>query len=415
MKRLISREINNNKGFSLIELLVGITILGIVSVPLLRAFATSAQTNAKAKVQMKATTAAENVMEDFRNLTVDDLQAKVDEYIDTDNVNDATVTASGVITYTIRDNAEMRADLPDGYYAEVTLDPNMYPNTNSLNLADFETVSIKDNAIFTMDDEYDKRAYEEFVTRSATCTHPKDFEYFKDNLIRRITIDVNKTGTDTDDEGNDVDLCRVKIKIEYQLQNYSTILEDGKDRYITTEAVLFDNATSKKPLQGVYLFYYPRYQAATSGKDIIIVNNGDNFPIYSYVTAMDTATDAEKKAIYSPRILITENQGDVNAKAYTTLRTNLLKTSASTELRTPYSKGDVAANYGIKADLQYKGSVVNNQSGDTAAKTLSCGDINGKALFAEDTPVRIYKMRILIKDNDGKEVVELDGTKLKQY
>ncbi len=410
---------NNSKGFTLIELLVGITILVIISVPLLRAIATSAQTNSRAKTQMKATTAAENLFEEFRTLKMDELEAKVGEYVDSANPNDASVDATGKITYTIKDESEMSADLPDGYYATVELDPNMYPNANGLNISSFESVSVRNSAIYTMEPDYDQHAYEEFKRRSETGLTPKDEAYFKEFLNRYIIIDIDKTGTATDDEGNEIDLCRVKLTIEYRLTNYSSILPTGSNNHIfkSTEAVLFDNATSKKPINGVYMFYYPRYLACTHGsdKEKIIINNTDNMPVYVYLTAMDTGVDAEKAHSYKPTIDITENQNsDPDDKAYIQLRTNLLNKNASTNLRTPYSQKDTNT-YSVKAVLNYKGGAGNNLTGEAASKEVRCGDINGKNLYSDDTPDRIYKMKVRVYDESGTEVVEMDGTKLKQY
>ena len=65
----------NNGGFSLLEVLVAMVILAIVSIPLLHSFVTTARTNAKAKVLMKATDVAENTVETFKNQDVETLIA----------------------------------------------------------------------------------------------------------------------------------------------------------------------------------------------------------------------------------------------------------------------------------------------------------------------------------------------------
>ena len=51
----------NNRGFSLIELLVSVTILAIIVIPLMHSFITAVRTNEKAKRTLNATTAGQNL------------------------------------------------------------------------------------------------------------------------------------------------------------------------------------------------------------------------------------------------------------------------------------------------------------------------------------------------------------------
>lgn len=53
----------NNRGFSLVELIVTVAILAIIVLPLLRAFVVSANTNAKAKERLRTTEVGQNIME----------------------------------------------------------------------------------------------------------------------------------------------------------------------------------------------------------------------------------------------------------------------------------------------------------------------------------------------------------------
>ena len=57
------RFIKDNRGMTLIELLIAITILGLVAAPLLHGFLTSAQTEVKARKMGEVTSVAQNVME----------------------------------------------------------------------------------------------------------------------------------------------------------------------------------------------------------------------------------------------------------------------------------------------------------------------------------------------------------------
>lgn len=74
-KRNIKR---NNKGTSLVELLVSIVILSMVIVPLLTSFVVSAKMNAKAKEVHNATMLAQNVMEGLKIETIESLELQYD-------------------------------------------------------------------------------------------------------------------------------------------------------------------------------------------------------------------------------------------------------------------------------------------------------------------------------------------------
>lgn len=442
MKKLMKKLQSNNSGFSLLEVLIAMIILAIACVPLLRAFGTSAQTNAKAKIQMKATTAAENLMESIKKLDNEGLEQLIVNYSDSANVNDAVVSdetdASGKtigrkIVLTVNDNAEMNGDLPDGYSAVVTMEASgttgdeAYPNANGLNLSDFEPISVRDCAIYTMDSDFDDAAYEVFKQRNEKYAMKfatgvitvHDLDYFKKNLKRDMIITVEKVGTYLDDDGEEQPTIRVKLNIKYTLKE-GNVVEDKE--YEATSAYLFDNTSSHKALNGIYLFYYPRYVAAEQhlGQkyENIVVYNTYNINTNVYITAINGAADYNTKHtsyIDDARCNITVNEGapDANGKGYITLRTNLLDVNSVTNLRTPYSKGDSNTyKLGFKCTYNSDGSSVT----DTAdvVKMLTISDIDGKTFSTDDTPIRIYRIRVEIKDPDGNVITEMDGTKLKQ-
>ena len=53
----------NNKGFSLVELLISVAILAVVALPLLQVFTLSAKLTGKARASGEATAAAQNIQE----------------------------------------------------------------------------------------------------------------------------------------------------------------------------------------------------------------------------------------------------------------------------------------------------------------------------------------------------------------
>lgn len=68
----------NNKGFSLVELIVAVVILGIVVIPLLQAFTTSASLTSRARRMGEATAAAQNIQEAIESVSVANMFAQID-------------------------------------------------------------------------------------------------------------------------------------------------------------------------------------------------------------------------------------------------------------------------------------------------------------------------------------------------
>lgn len=69
---------NNNKGFSLVELIIAVVIMGIVVIPLLQAFTTSASLTAKSRRYGEQTAAAQNIQEIIEALGVKSMISCVD-------------------------------------------------------------------------------------------------------------------------------------------------------------------------------------------------------------------------------------------------------------------------------------------------------------------------------------------------
>ena len=63
----------DNKGFSLVEVLIAMLIMAVVSVPILSCFVSAAKYNGKAKTNQHITGAAQSIMEGFKANTMESL------------------------------------------------------------------------------------------------------------------------------------------------------------------------------------------------------------------------------------------------------------------------------------------------------------------------------------------------------
>lgn len=72
----IKRSKAANAGFSLVELLIAVTILAIIVIPLLHMFVTSTRINVKSRQTLRATTVAQDIMEGLKAYTLDEVRTQ---------------------------------------------------------------------------------------------------------------------------------------------------------------------------------------------------------------------------------------------------------------------------------------------------------------------------------------------------
>jgi len=446
MKRKTEGTKLNNSGFSLLEVLIAMVILCLVSIPLLHSFFTTAKTNGRAKIMMRATNCAENLLESAEYKSVEDLVAHYDAS------DDNTVTANfgyarwgqlttgqtvdaaesdGAYLIEIGNEADIPVALPDEYKVYMMLDPNLYPNANGLNVADVKSISVSDTAVYEMSALYDDSIYKKFEEWNKIAAEdesvlyidaPGGTDYFKENLTRTMEISIDKQGTELDEAGNTVDLLKVNLNIRYYFRNknqYRNYLPESRKEYIEETQELYNNLSTKEPLNGIYLFYQPRYLATKMGnKDNIIINNPDNVEVNLMLAPQIGAADASYKSQYfnsvsGPNVTVVENpSGGINADADAALT---LFTNLSTIA--PYSAidngGYVVQNANILCNLAYQNLAGTQKvTGDNAAICLDARNLDGKTLTGSKVKKRIYKIAVAIVDQQGTVLVELDGTKL---
>lgn len=66
----------SNAGFSLVELLIAVTILAIIVIPLLHMFVTSTRINVKSRQMLRATTVAQDIMEGLKAYTLEEVRTQ---------------------------------------------------------------------------------------------------------------------------------------------------------------------------------------------------------------------------------------------------------------------------------------------------------------------------------------------------
>ena len=335
---------NNNSGFSLVELLIAVTILAIIVIPLMHLFITSTKINVKSRETLRSTTIAQDIMEGCKAYDVPELQEQfnhpeegfyvIDRQLIQDGVEelaDKENGQEGLYYFAMRDVAmqgshydvqikvdgrgymEDVADETITEYPELTGDPmdpavyvvhnNEHNNTKMAKIGSVvkgqdgifvERSSLKSKALneiwkkFETQFEADgyTKADLQFKTDSPGIQVDKVYDVF--SLNREVQIDIEDSGK-RDEEGNIIK--NAKVSIVYKECTYPSWGISGEEKY---DVYVLEEQPIDVPFAGenFYLFYYPQYGVA---EDSIVINNKDNLPLQLILTKQidETMTDTE--------------------------------------------------------------------------------------------------------------------------
>ena len=92
------QQLNKNAGFSLLELLIAVTILAIITIPMLHMFVTSARINGKSRITLRATVLAQDIVEGLKAYHIEEIQDQFNGVEDFEMLNHSVI--AGDCTYT---------------------------------------------------------------------------------------------------------------------------------------------------------------------------------------------------------------------------------------------------------------------------------------------------------------------------
>lgn len=90
------QKLNKDAGFSLLELLIAVVILAIIVIPLLNLFLSSNRLNIKSRQTLRATTAAQDIMEGLKAYNIEEIRTQFDKPADGFYVIDSRLIKGGV-------------------------------------------------------------------------------------------------------------------------------------------------------------------------------------------------------------------------------------------------------------------------------------------------------------------------------
>ncbi len=193
----VTRKLNNDKGFSLVELIIVVSILAIAAVPLMKSMGMAAKTNAKAQSIQNATSLGESIMEEMKSTPISDLKSKYGSGFK-DNGTNYVIEKSGV-TATQGEKFDVKVTIDKAKYStpapttgasktEIVSAANvtLLPNINSI-----DTMS---QVVLTSDKEFNK-----YDNEALNYFNQKIADYPKHKArIAKKTIDIVKSAIGSD-------------------------------------------------------------------------------------------------------------------------------------------------------------------------------------------------------------------------
>lgn len=433
---------DNNKGFTLLELLIAVIILGIVIVPMLHSFTSSHRMNAKSKQYMRATTLAQDEMEIFEKEKIEDLIDRTQFPLYTVTLPDPLDPDDEGIYVFHKDNVsnDSSGSSVARFDVTVTLNPERkdsskrYYDQNNTALFYMNSMGAQDSGSFveTVRNSTSPKSYQDTINSwfrtnrllSGTGSSWNE-ETFGENLARRITLKIyQETATKT----------VTKAKITYEYICVDGAMSSGYQRY-TEETIIFDNTWKEDgdgnpiDLGSIYLFYAPRFEGYSpaktisysvggelinfsTGEDWIVVDNEAKLPVDVYVIRQDMLKSGslseyvEIPVNYQPRLEIHDGL-DTDGKPYGHYYTNLnLGVAAGLGVGQPTQMRfyDYDDPYRVYSDYESK-TVLDPQNIDASADGLT------------EVKDRIYTMTVQVyahgaDQSTASPIVTMTGSKL---
>jgi len=434
------RKSIDNRGFSLLELLVGVMILAIIVAPLLHVIVTSARTAAKSREMHNATLAAQNVVETMNSMQLGEILSDISAFKKSSGAGlgglSDIASSAGLYTYnaatdTFAEITNYNNIKPDGeiyyiglndvasakstYDAMVELNANVFQSYND----NYITTYTEMNAVFAqpMDDgatlnNPDSIAANSFANQaviegiSLGCDIDVDKSDFIHHMVRNIDINITRSGSGANA------IVAVNARYTYTASYTFAVpvldangVPTGATNPVTKKLgtyscdyVVYNGSAAD--FTSVNFFYYPNYNHTVSNAENIVINNKNGLAFTFFLVKQNTPgyTDGVKDgidydALYSANLSLKE--------PYDILR-------GSNSIASVYT--NMNAHLGTGEEL-YTHSVFRVYNGIWFSYDTSTG-----TLVSSDDLNRLYNVKVDLYPVDtnfiGKPTLSFDASKL---
>lgn len=374
MKKRIQQD---NGGFSLVELIVAVVILAFVVAPILGAFVSSARTNGKSQRVLSATTVGQNIMEEVKGTPFKTLiKTKGDKMVD----DSQKASGKYIITY--------KNQVAGGkkYTVTATLDAQEYKKAAGEDEKVFQFNDKEQAQIFTMNSSYDG-AYMPIKNAVKVAADTFSDANAADHMTKQTVVNIKK-----EDDGYGGKILSAQISVEYSYGAKPSYRE-------TTNSYIYRDASGKDDnLRALYIFFDPLYNSGVAmPREEIIIHNKSLVPITVYLIKQENGTpDAALEDTYRVNVKVDEplrlkNWTDISDyEPLTTIRTNL-----------KFDKVD-SSKWQIQLD---------DMPGAATASLDPAVAFGLSTLESKVVEDKLYKVEVVVKDEDGNEMAKMEGTK----
>lgn len=392
------QQLNKNAGFSLLELLIAVTILAIITIPMLHMFVTSARINGKSRITLRATVLAQDIVEGLKAYHIDEIQDQFNGVEDFEMLNTSVIAGDCTYKedvdrekpgkyYFVLKNAKLENSRFDVLisvdatgYVEGTTPTKHNSFLNTSDVAKVASMNKSTDASYEQSRLQDEAALEKAVL--ALSIPGDDITYKTAGLTcdRTITVCFLDGGTVTGEDGSILNKTNAFVTYNYKFtyggKNYT---------YIPPAMEVIDGeGNSGLPCgsftgNNFYFFYYPLYDAKKDELifDVTGVNRTEENPLKLYIAKQtdSSLTDAklnQAETSYKPVVNVRNTTGSKTFRIYTNLGRNLVNESFLESIgKTP---SDPKRPESIR---ELKDLVSFQHNGAVAAKTLDIYDLSG--------------------------------------
>lgn len=387
------QQLNKNAGFSLLELLIAVTILAIITIPMLHMFVTSARINGKSRITLRATVLAQDIVEGLKAYHIDEIQDQFNGVEDFEMLNTSVIAGDCTYKEDVKREIDENGPDPDDsskakpgkYYfvlknaklensrfdVLISVDATGYvegttptKHNSFLNTSDVAKVtSTEKNSGYTQKKQWIDSMHEEILKEIQDTNNlgiPKtaqDFNIVGLSCKRTINIKLYDDGTFTDDEGNTITKTNATIYYMYEF-SYG-----GKSYTYSYPSAGDPNPCGNFEGNNFYLFYYPLY-GAESDKIVFECKQSKALNLYIAKQVDETMSDSELNAAEKAYKAVVNIEDP--SKDHFTIRTNL-----GTNIVNDTFLESIHGNAKVPGQVTYQ------QNGATMVNKLDIFDLGG--------------------------------------